>query len=749
MLILLVSQTYVPIDSIQRTVIAGTDSSIFVGQTVMTSGIVVEVGKYGKGFHIVMKQGGPYSGIFVYLLDTTGMHATISRGDSVNVIGTVSEWYGFTEISASNISAVSVISSNHEYYVDTVNIVDVSNANVDVEMYEGVIVYIDSASVVDVNHTYRYTLSDGSAFAYLLKKNIPPLAQGDNLRLTAILVYEFGEYRLLARDSLDVEFILTAPTSPYIPIDSIQRTMKPNTDSSAFVGQLVRTSGIVSEVGNYGNGFHIIMSRGGPYSGIYVYTNDFANYIVGDSVEVEGIVKEFYGYTEIEPISIIKLSSGKSFYIDTVSTRTLSSSNPDSAEMYEGVLVHVKDAVVLDISNNYRYTISNSELPAYLSKDNLPGLLNNDVVSFNGVLTYEFGEYRLYNTPEYTLTRFPYKLEGILYSQRTDVGFQNSDSIGFIFKRFANPSSDMNITFSIDTLDMFQGRIQPDSPDSLVFFVSLKNLQRGYYDAKLSMIYNNDTLSITFKLPYPNGFSCVLINEFDDYPTDDEFVEIINKCPYDVNIGGLRVISYAGTNVYTSSHFPSVVLKPESVFVLAYSPQRCSGISNCIALEDWTYFNSYQPMAIITPLGFAVDGLYYEFYWGGRDPYTTIRVSYDAYGWTRQAWGPSSIPSGTPGRANEISVPSKPKITFLKKDVVRGELLHIAFTLPDNSSDVYVYLYDDAGRYIDRIYYERNYAVGGGSATYDTSNLKPGIYFIVIVQKNEVVSRAIFRVRRR
>ena len=78
-----------------------------------------------------------------------------------------------------------------------------------------------------------------------------------------------------------------------------------------------------------------------------------------------------------------------------------------------------------------------------------------------------------------------------------------------------------------------------------------------------------------------------------------------------------------------------------------------------------------------------------------------------------------------------------------------GERLIFAFTLPRPTSNVYIYLYDDAGRYIDRIYYERNYEIEKDVASYDTSTLKPGIYIIAVTADGKLVARKAIRLRRR
>ncbi len=542
-------------------------------------------------------------------------------------------------------------------------------------------------------------------------------------------------------DSVFIGLKQGLPQAPYIPIDSIQKTVYQGTDSSIFSGQNIRTSGIIVEVGKYNSkGFHIKMKNGGPYSGIYVYTTNLAGLSKGDSVMVEGVVKEYYKYTEIVPSNIQIISHNNYFKIDTLTTDSISSSNPISAEKYEGVYIFINKAIVIDNSHSYRYEIKNGNLSAYLSKFNVPTLNVNDIISVWGVLVYEYGEYRIYADSIY-IHQFPYKIDKIIY------GYY--DSLTLKFKKVISPNSNTYIKVSISNLlkDTTIFNI-----DSFNFTIKLNSLNRGLYNANILMIYNNDSANFSFILPYPNGFSCLLVNEFDDYPTKDEFIEIKNYCPYPVNIGGLYIKSYSGTKIYTSATFDNITLKPNEIFVFIYDTfqnnicQRYN-LNNCKALSKWTYINYQQPIVISTPEGFAVDSIWYDSYWGGRDPYTTIRVNPNERGWTRSAWGPSSIPGGTPGRDNDIYISDEQDIQVNKKDLAKGEILSFAFNLKEETNNVYIYLYDDAGRYIDRIYYEKNYITRKGIVFYNTSKLKPGIYIVAITVDGKTRNKIVFRIR--
>jgi DNA/RNA endonuclease YhcR with UshA esterase domain len=132
-------------------------------------------------------------------------------------------------------------------------------------------------------------------------------------------------------------------------------------NNSLYVGDEVSTMGIVTCATGVASGSRntfIEMAQGGPWSGIMVYQTDlFVQMNEGDSVEVTGIVQEYYGNTEIyvsDAGDIVILDTGVPLpdvsivpvgYLDTTAS---SSYDPDSAEAYEGVLVRCEEAYVTD-----------------------------------------------------------------------------------------------------------------------------------------------------------------------------------------------------------------------------------------------------------------------------------------------------------------------------------------------------------------------------------------------------------------
>ncbi len=147
----------------------------------------------------------------------------------------------------------------------------------------------------------------------------------------------------------------------FVPIHEIQGNRLPGSDTSAYIGQVVTTTGIaVTDVGEVAGSrvFYLEEAGGGPWSGIQVYfTSNQAVVPIqkGDSVVITGQVDEYYGNTELKVSNAsdaIVVSSGHPLppaaeiycgYLDTTAT---SMYPPDSAEAYEGVLVQLNSVYV-------------------------------------------------------------------------------------------------------------------------------------------------------------------------------------------------------------------------------------------------------------------------------------------------------------------------------------------------------------------------------------------------------------------
>jgi predicted extracellular nuclease len=131
------------------------------------------------------------------------------------------------------------------------------------------------------------------------------------------------------------------PPPPSVSIHDIQFTTDPSGDSP-YEGQTVTTQGIVTAFFyDYGRRYTFIQDGTGPWSGLLLYRpNGYIN--VGDLLEVEGEVSEYYGLTEIAYGDVTVLSPG------TLPTPEVLSSGDVNQEQWESVLVRVENVTVTD-----------------------------------------------------------------------------------------------------------------------------------------------------------------------------------------------------------------------------------------------------------------------------------------------------------------------------------------------------------------------------------------------------------------
>ncbi len=190
------------ISDIQFTVDPSGDSPL-EGQIVTITGIVTATGYYNDGenyFFISENDGGAWSGIYIYHPDTG-----VQIGDNVEVTGTVSEYYGFTEIISASIS---VISSGNPLPLPTeISTNDLSNE----EMYESVLVTINNISVTELPNQYgEWYVDDGSGECQIdngIFTYSSPYFGECFSSITGIVDYSFSNYGLHPRSSNDIKHL--------------------------------------------------------------------------------------------------------------------------------------------------------------------------------------------------------------------------------------------------------------------------------------------------------------------------------------------------------------------------------------------------------------------------------------------------------------------------------------------------------------------------------------------------------------
>ncbi|MDP8321471.1 MAG: hypothetical protein RAO94_03865, partial [Candidatus Stygibacter australis] len=140
-----------------------------------------------------------------------------------------------------------------------------------------------------------------------------------------------------------------------VPIYNIQFTEDAGngTYPSQYEGQDVSLSGIVTCNNYSGDKYVLSYPEGGIWNSVLIYQEGDFN--LGDEVELNGTVDEYYGYTEIQDAWGVTLLSTGNALPEPVTTTT---SQLSSGEAYEGVLVRLNNVTVTSAPDEWDvYTI--------------------------------------------------------------------------------------------------------------------------------------------------------------------------------------------------------------------------------------------------------------------------------------------------------------------------------------------------------------------------------------------------------
>ncbi len=213
----------------------GTNSSPYVGDTVITTGIVTAAFS-GYGYTIQERSGGPWSGVLVYTggsfyVDTLGV------GDSLVVLGIVQEFYGMTEIKVQSVGYLQKVAS-----VAPLAPVQIATDSVNQEKWEGVYVRVDSAACTNPDLGYgEWEVDDGTGPCRVDDRGVAysPL-NGALYQVTGPVFYTYGNYKLEPPDSAHIVF-QGFPTDPPPYIAGVSHTPPYPTPSDIVLVQATIT----------------------------------------------------------------------------------------------------------------------------------------------------------------------------------------------------------------------------------------------------------------------------------------------------------------------------------------------------------------------------------------------------------------------------------------------------------------------------------------------------------------------------
>lgn len=182
-----------------------------------------------------------------------------------------------------------------------------------------------------------------------------------------------------------------------VSIQEIQQPVNDSSDASAYAGETVTTTGVVTAVRNDSSGF-FIQDGTGAFSGVLVYTGGSVSVSVGDKVEVTAPVTEYFGLTELDA------SAGEASVTVTGSAPVPAPTTVDTGavaqEAYEGVLVEVTNAeatALPDENGEWAVDDGSGTVPvtAPAGDGTTPAFAGETFDRVVGPVTYSFGAYKI------------------------------------------------------------------------------------------------------------------------------------------------------------------------------------------------------------------------------------------------------------------------------------------------------------------------------------------------------------------
>ena len=365
-----------PPAAVENTIFDLQSGNVSTETTVTLNDVVVTSPNDRTGnFFIQENGGGEYSGIYVYL---QGVDFTANVGDALTITGEYVEYYDLSELKVTSVNDI-VVTGTHEPTADAIDQVPS-----DWESWEGCLISLNDVEVTSPSNNFgEASLSVGLQLDDAIYNH--GASQGDILNVTGLITYSYGTYKLIPRSGLDLFGG---------DLENLQPTVAGIQQGFFTTGTEVTLSQVVVTADVSWDRFFIQDQGGGIFSGITVETgNFFIGVDVGDVINITGKIIEHYGRTQLNI----------SQYEDIVKTGQTStpvavtiSSEPDSWEPYEGVLIRLQGVKAVTGENTYgeaELSLNVYMDDQYYDFDINP---NDQFASIKGVVDYNYGKFTVY-----------------------------------------------------------------------------------------------------------------------------------------------------------------------------------------------------------------------------------------------------------------------------------------------------------------------------------------------------------------
>jgi len=235
---------------------------------------------------------------------------------------------------------------------------------------------------------------------------IPVQAEGAVVKYLVVAEDNTGNLGMSPTDTSSYQYFFRY-TDNAVDINMLQWSPF-STANSSYQDYEVTVKGVVTTDTTH-FGYFYMQNGSGPWSGIKVY--DFAhNPSLGTEIRVTGTVREYYNETRIEDVTKVDtLNENVSVPGYTVvTTGEVSSSNPETAEQYEGVLVEISDLTVTDslpdAPNNYgEFEVDDGTGEVRVddagnfsgNSDSIRFHVGDQIATVRGVLDYSFNDFKI------------------------------------------------------------------------------------------------------------------------------------------------------------------------------------------------------------------------------------------------------------------------------------------------------------------------------------------------------------------
>jgi DNA/RNA endonuclease YhcR with UshA esterase domain len=388
------------------------DETVTINGVVVTTPVHMEEG----GVFVEEPEGGPYSGIYLYMYSDVLAEVDLVPGAEVNITGVYTEFFGYSEITIQSINDITVLGMTDIPAAEEVDPADVATGGDLAEAYEAVLVRIASPEVTDDTLGYgEWEISDSLIVDDFFFETsggpstggIDPAAGDTFDGITGVLYLSFDEVKLEPRSAEDFENWSggDADTDTDTDTDADADIYDLQQDVVA-VGTLVELTGVIvtSPVSWNGEDFFVQEAAGGQYSGILIHNfdggTDPADVEVGDVVTVSGFYTEFEGCSEVtvSDSSYVTVTGSTAVPAAALVAATDVATGGSLAENWEGVLVRVEDVDVTTAADAYgQFEVEGALLvdDIFFSGGGPDPTVGTNYASITGPLHYSFYDFKL------------------------------------------------------------------------------------------------------------------------------------------------------------------------------------------------------------------------------------------------------------------------------------------------------------------------------------------------------------------